>query len=48
MEAPSIRTPFLVAWLMAFASACTVRTQWPPSMRWLSSSQCGSPRMLPL
>ena len=46
--APSIRTPFLAAWRMALASACTVATQWPFSIMCPTSSQWGIPRMLPL
>jgi hypothetical protein len=30
--APSIRTPFFAAWMMAFASAWTVATQCPFSI----------------
>src|SRR6266542_3103256 len=33
---------------MAFASACTVATQCPSSIRQPTSSQCGSPRIEPL
>ena len=33
---------------MALASACTVATQWPFSIMCPTSSQWGSPRMLPL
>src|SRR5262249_18758249 len=43
-----MRTPFLAAWRMALASACTVATQWPFSIMCPTSSQWGIPRMLPL
>ena len=36
------------AWMMALASAWTVRTQWPSSIMWPSSSQWGRPRIEPL
>ncbi len=47
-SAPSIETPFLAAWMMAFASACTVETQCPSSITQPTSEQCGSPRIEPL
>ena len=48
MVAPSMATPFLAAWMMALASAWTVRTQWPSSIMCPASEQCGSPRIDPL
>jgi hypothetical protein len=48
MLAPSMATPFLAAWMIAFASACTVATQWPSSIMWPTSLQCGRPRIEPL
>ena len=41
-------TPFFAAWMMALASACTVRTQWPSSIMCPSSLQWPRPRMEPL
>jgi len=46
--APSMPTPFLAAWMIALASAWTVRTQWPSSIMCPASLQWGSPRMDPL
>src|ERR1700730_17355047 len=34
--------------MIAFASACTVETQWPSSMTHPTSQQCGIPRIEPL
>src|SRR5580692_1083324 len=48
MPASSMRTPLRAACTMAFASAWTVRTQCPSSIRCPSSSQCGRPRIEPL
>ena len=45
---PFMLTPFLAAWMMAFASAWIVPTQWSFSSIWPVSSQCGIPLMLPL
>jgi hypothetical protein len=41
-------TPFLAAWRMALASACTVATQCPSSIMQPTSSQCGRPGSEPL
>src|SRR3954468_24479397 len=41
-------TPFFAAWMMAFASAWMVATQWSFSIMWPTSVQWGMPRIDPL
>src|SRR6185436_11414446 len=41
-------TPLRAAWMMALASAWIVATQWPSSIMWPTSEQCGIPRIDPL
>src|SRR3982751_5484965 len=41
-------TPLRAAWMIAFASAWIVATQWLSSIMWPTSEQCGIPRIEPL
>src|SRR3989338_2567488 len=40
--------PLRAAWAIALASAWTVLMQWPSTISWPTSSQCGKPRGAPL